>query len=77
MLPPRGGIPGRVRRSALPHVLVRPGHLMDGDPTDKYKTSLKGCYHVAMQITRADVASFLLRAVSSAEYENQAVQLYT
>ena len=67
-----------VRSNAkVPCVLVRPGHLVDGPSTDKYTTSLKGFYHVLMQITRADVAKFLLRAVSSAEFENKAVQLYT
>ena len=61
----------------VPYVLVRAGHLMDGPSTDVYKTSLNGCYHVAMQISRADVAKFLLRAASSVEFENKAVQLYT
>ena len=55
---------------------MRAGHLTDGPSTGKYTTSLKGCYHVAMQISRADVADFLLRAASSAEFENKAVQLY-
>ena len=61
----------------VPYVVVRPAHLMDGPSTDKYTTSLEGFYHIAMQISRADVASFLLRAASSAEFENQAVQLFT
>ena len=43
-----------VQRSGLPYVLVRPGHLTDGPSIDKYTTSLKGCYHIAMKITRAD-----------------------
>lgn len=64
------------RNGEVPYVLVRAGHLVDGPSTDKYKTSLNGFYHVAMQITRADVANFLLRAASSAEFENQAVQIY-
>ena len=42
--------------------------------TDAYKTSLTGCYHVAMQISRADVANFLLRAASSVEFEKKAMQ---
>ena len=61
----------------VPYCLVRAGHLMDGPSTDKYTTSLHGCYHVAMKISRADVANFLLRAASSVEFENKAVQLYT
>ena len=60
----------------VPYVIVRPAHLTDDPSTDKYKTSLKGPYHIAMKISRADVASFLLRAASSAEFENKAVQLY-
>ena len=65
------------RNGEVPYVLVRAGHLTDGPSTDKYTTSLKGCYHIAMQISRADVAKFLMRAASSVEFDNQAVQLYT
>ena len=61
----------------VPFVLVRPGHLMDGQATGKYKVSQKGFYHIAMQITRADVAAFLLRAASSDEHDNKAVQLFS
>ena len=61
----------------VPYVLVRASHLGDGPSTDKYTTSLNGCYHVAMQISREDVANFLMRAASSSEFENKAVQLYT
>ena len=66
-----------VRRSGVPYVLVRPGHLTNGPSMNKYTTSLKGFYHIAMKIARADVAKFLLRASSSAEFENKAVQLYS
>ena len=66
-----------VRNGDAPYVLVRAGHLIDGPSTDAYTTSLNGCYHIAMQISRADVASFLLRAASSEEFENKAVQIYT
>jgi len=67
-----------VRRNGdVPYVVVRAAHLMDSPGTGAYKHSLKGFYHIAMKIPRADVASFLLRAASSAEFENKAVQLYT
>ena len=61
----------------VPYILVRPGHLLDTPGTGKYKTSLKGRYHIAMQISRADVAKFLLHATASAEFENKAVQLHS
>ena len=61
----------------VPYVIVRAAHLMDSPGTGAYKHSLKGFYHIAMKIPRADVASFLLRAASSAEFENKGVQLYT
>ena len=64
-------------QNAVPWVLVRPGHLTDGAPTGKFTTSFKGWYHIAMKITRADVANFLLLAAASAEYENKAVQLFS
>ena len=67
-----------VRRNGdVPYVLVRAAHLMDSPGTGVYKHSLKGFYHIAMKIPRADVASFLLRAASSAEFENKGVQLST
>jgi uncharacterized protein YbjT (DUF2867 family) len=65
-----------VQRSGVPYVLVRPGNLLDGPSKGNYTASLKGFYHIAMKITRADVAKFLLRAASSSEFENKAVQLY-
>ena len=63
----------------VPFVLVRPGHLVDGEAAGKYTASTdpKGFYHIAMKITRQDVANFLLRAASSPEFDNKAVQLYT
>lgn len=67
----------RKNGSGVPYVLVRPGHLMDGPSTGKYTTSIKGFYHVGLQISRADVASFLLRAASSAEFDNMAVQIHS
>ena len=67
-----------VQRSGnVPYVLVRPGHLTDGPSVGKYTTSLNGFYHIAMKISRADVAKFLLRAASSPEFDNKAVQLYS
>ena len=65
-----------VRRCRVPYVLVRPGHLTNGPSIDKYKTSLKGFYHIAMKISRADVAKFLLRAASSQDFQNKAVQIH-
>jgi hypothetical protein len=67
----------RESTSNVPFVLVRPGHLLDGPATGKYKVSHKGFYHAAMQITRADVAMFLLHAASTDKYDKQAVQLFT
>ena len=46
----------------VPYTIVRAAHLMDSPGTGAYKHSLKGFYHIAMKIPRADVASFLLRA---------------
>ena len=67
----------RESTSNVPFVLVRPGHLIDGPTTGKYKVSHKGFYHAGMKITRADVAMFLLRAACTEEYDKQAVQLFT
>ena len=67
----------RENTSKVPFVLVRPGHLLDGQATGKYKVSHKGFYHIAMSITRADVAEFLLRAASTDEHDHKAVQLFS
>ena len=66
----------RSKHGEVPFVLVRPGHLTDGAASGKYKASLKGFYHIGMKISRQDVADFLLRAASSSEFENKAVQLF-
>ena len=67
-----------VRASNVPWVIVRPGHLVDGPATQKYSVSSdpKRFYHPGMKISRADVASFLLLAATSTEYDNTAVQLH-
>lgn len=65
-----------VRRSAVPFILVRPGHLTDNAGTGDFAVSRSGCYHIGMAIARADVAAFLLRAAASAEHDRTAVQLY-
>ncbi len=64
-----------VRESGVPFVLVRPGHLLDGPGTGKYKASYSGFYHIGMKIARADVAKFILDAAGSAEHDRKAVQL--
>lgn len=69
----------RSAHGEVPFVIVRPGHLLDSPGTGKYHTDTKigiGKYHIGMKIARMDVASFLLRAASTAEFDNQAVQLW-
>tara|TARA_B110000046_G_C12815595_1_gene323108 strand:+ start:211 stop:558 length:348 start_codon:yes stop_codon:yes gene_type:complete len=67
----------RNNTSKVPCVLVRAGHLLDGQETGKYTASYKGFYHIGKKVMRGDVATFLLRTTSSDEHDNKAVQLFT
>ena len=71
--------PLALRPCKVPYVIVRPGHLVDGEATGKYHVSHnhKGFYHIAMKITKADVAAFILKAASTGEHDNTAVQLFS
>jgi uncharacterized protein YbjT (DUF2867 family) len=64
----------RIAKSRLAWTVVRPGGLTDGPLTGKLahgsgKSTMKGM----MQISRANVASFMLDQLSGSEYHNKAV----
>lgn len=64
-----------VQASGLEWTLVRPGHLVDGEPTGKITFFEPGHGETAHKITRADVAVFLIDALASGDYKQQAVNI--
>ena len=64
-----------VEASGLEWTLVRPGHLVDGERTGKVRLFEQGQGETAHKITRADVAAFMLEALSDGRYVRQAVNI--
>ena len=60
-----------VRESGLDWIMVRPGGLTDGPKTGAYKAGADGKIGVG-QVSRADVADFVLKQLSDATYLYQA-----
>jgi len=60
-----------VRESGLDWIIVRPGGLTDGPKTGAYKAGADGKIGVG-QVSRADVADFVLKQLSDATYLYQA-----
>lgn len=58
-----------VKRSGLDWTIVRPGAFTDGPLTGSYRHGFtRNDKAISLKISRADVASFLLRQVNSSEY---------
>lgn len=65
-----------VRDSGLDWTIVRPGSFTDGPRTGDYRHGFDGTDRtIRMKVSRADVADFLLRQVSSEQYRRRAVAL--
>jgi putative NADH-flavin reductase len=56
-----------VRESGLDWTIVRPPRLVDGARTDRYRRTLDRHVHAGHQVSRADVAAEVLRAVADHE----------
>lgn len=59
-----------IRDSGLEWIIVRPGGLMDGPPTGRYKSGLD-VKLVADRVSRADVAAFVLQQLRDDTYLRQ------
>lgn len=58
-----------VKHSGLDWTLVRPGAFIDGERTGQYRHGFSGTDKTAkLQISRADVADFILRQLSDCSY---------
>ncbi len=64
-----------VEASGLDWTIVRPGHLVDGEPTGKVRVFEPGSGETAHKITRADVAVFMLAQLEKSSYLRQAVNI--
>ncbi len=64
-----------VEGSDLDWTLVRPGHLVNGDPTGVVRTFEPGTGEIAHKITRADTAAFILEALAKGTHIRAAVNI--
>jgi uncharacterized protein YbjT (DUF2867 family) len=63
-----------VRQSGLEYTIVRPGGLSNGAKTGSYTVGTKKTIK-AGQVSRADVAEFILKEVSDKKFLRQAVAI--
>lgn len=63
-----------VKQSGLEYTIIRPGGLNNGAKTGNYRVGTDKNIK-AGQVSRADVADFILKLVSSKEYLHQAVAI--
>lgn len=65
-----------VQQSNLDWTIVRPGALIEGERTGRYRHGFPGTDKTSqLKITRADVADFILKQLSDRSYLNQAPSL--
>ena len=64
-----------VEASGLDWTLVRPGHLVDGEATGVVRRFAPGSGETAHNITRADVAKFMLDLLDNGGYSREAVNI--
>ena len=65
-----------VQRSGLDWTLVRPGAFVEGDLTGQYRHGFPGSDRTSqLKISRADVADFILKQLTSTAYLRQAASL--
>ncbi|ANU14608.1 Flavin reductase [Planococcus halocryophilus Or1] len=62
-----------IQTHALTYTFVRPMGLTNGDFTGKYREVTTGVPEKAKSIPRADVAHFIVKALTDAQYENASV----
>lgn len=63
------------RNSSFEYTIVRPMQLTDGPRTSTYRTAIDDVPENGKQISRADVAQFMLHAVEEGEHVRQSVGL--
>lgn len=66
-----------IEANGLTYTIVRPMGLTDGDFTGQYKEATTGVPEKAKSIPRADVAHFIVKALTDAQYENASIGIAT
>ena len=64
-----------IKNAGLTYTIARPMGLTDKLATGQYREALTGVPEKARSISRADVADFIVRAISDEKYVNQSVGL--
>lgn len=64
-----------IKKNALTYTIVRPLSLTDQPYTGKYREAKKGIPEKGRSISRADVADFIIRAITDEQYQHQSVAL--
>ena len=62
-----------IKAHGLNYTIVRPMGLTNGDLTEKYRESKTSVPDKSKSISRADVAHFIVKALSDEQYENSSV----
>lgn len=66
-----------IRSHGLVYTIVRPMGLTNGAFTGNYREATEGVPEKSMSIPRADVAHFIVKALTNERYENSSIGLAT
>lgn len=64
-----------IKSNGLTYTIARPMGLTDKPATGQYRETMTVVPEKARSISRADVADFIVRAITDKKYENQSVGL--
>jgi len=64
-----------IKSAGLTYTIARPMGLTDKPATGQYREAMTGIPEKGRSISRADVADFIVRAITDKKYENQSVGL--
>lgn len=64
-----------IKANGLTYTIARPMGLTDKPATGQYREAMTGIPEKGRSISRADVADFIVRAITDKKYENQSVGL--
>ena len=64
-----------IKKNSLTYTIVRPLGLTDNPYTGKYREAMTGIPEKGRLISRADVADFIIRAITDEQYLNQSVAI--
>jgi hypothetical protein len=74
LLQDQNGMEAEVRKSKLDWIVLRPGEIVEGEPTMKWVVSWDGT-EIARQVSLGDVVCFMLDQLESEEYVRKPVAI--